>query len=79
MTDSQVNDCAERLSQLGVPVNGSTNPKVGYIKNPMACERCVYGSGEHADYCSTMLPDWYGKLMEAADVAIFDAGFRAHR
>ncbi len=50
-SDAQVNDCAERLSQLGIPVNGSTNPKVGYIKNPMACERCVYGSGEHADWC----------------------------
>ncbi len=51
MTDAQVNDCAERLSQLGIPVNGSTNPKVGYIKNPMACERCVYGSGQHASWC----------------------------
>ncbi len=50
-SDAQVNDCAERLSQLGIPVNGSTNPKVGYIKNPMACERCVYGSGEHAEWC----------------------------
>ncbi len=50
-SDAQVNDCAERLSQLGIPVNGSTNPKVGYIKNPMACERCVYGSGEHAEFC----------------------------
>ncbi len=54
MTDAQVNDCAERLSQLGIPVNGSTNPKVGYIKNPMACERCVYGSGEHAGYCRSV-------------------------
>ncbi len=50
-SDAEVNDCAERLSQLGIPVNGSTNPKVGYIKNPMACERCIYGSGEHAGWC----------------------------
>ncbi len=50
-SDAQVNDCAERLSQLGIPVNGSTNPKVGYIKNRMCCDACVYGGMMHEQWC----------------------------
>ncbi len=55
MTDAQVNDCAERLSQLGVPVNGSTNPKIGYIKNRMCCDACVYGDNSvHVQECAVV-------------------------
>lgn len=51
MNDHQVQDCADRLRMLGADVGKSTEARLGYVPRAMACERCVYGTGWHEEWC----------------------------